>query len=145
MTNSLAHRPGRAAMLLMEGSPVVTFGIDPAHASPMHKARLVDCGASLRLLHRSGVEVGPIYPVPRAWLELRGNTLSFRDRLLVRYWPGPADDYEMAVLRIAPGKDAPEFVNALMPNGFTVLLCFVRRRFDARTITPIEVPNVSIQ
>ena len=35
------------SMLLMEGSTIVTFGIDPDHATPMHKARLLDCGASL--------------------------------------------------------------------------------------------------
>ncbi len=142
--NSTLHRP--TSMLLMEGSTIVTFGIDPDRATPMHKARLLDCGASLRLLHRSGAEVGPVYPVPRAWLESQGDSLRFKGRLVVRHWPGPTDDYDMAVLRIAPGPGAPVFVNENMPHGITVLVYFVRQRFDIRSVnTTIEVPDVAVQ
>lgn len=112
-------------MAMMEGSVVVSFGIDPERASPSQKARLVEAGMSLRLVDDNGLQSGPVFPVPPQWLRECEDKLYFRGRMTFRNWTGPIGAYALAWLRATPTEQTCRYV----PRPIELLLPFRRTAF----------------
>lgn len=128
--------PGRT-MLMMKGSVVVTFGIDPERASAGQRARLVENGMSLRILYGTSTEVGPVLPVPSGWLTENGGVAYFRGPLTLRHWQGPTGWYDSAILRISPTPDNRHYVP---PIGLIAAVTFRKVKLGPREIATFELP-----
>lgn len=129
----------RQPMLTMDGSMMVSFGIDPDRASERHKARLVEAGASIRIMGAQGYEVGPIFPVPSAWFH-PGSLIRFRGPLMFHYWSGMPDWYCNAVMRIAPSSEFPQVPEI----GLTIVLEFKRVAFGPKLVTHVDLRGMEV-
>lgn len=126
-------------MLTMDGSMLVAFGIDPDRASEQHKARLVEAGASIRIMGGHGYEVGPVFPLPANWF-LPGKNIQFRGPLMFHYWNGLPDWYSNAMMRVAPSSDFPQ----VPENGLLVLMEFARVAFGPKLVTHVDLRQMEI-
>lgn len=127
-------RLNKHPMLTVDGSVVVSFGIDPDKASQAQKARLVETGMSLRIVDDNGLEVGPVYPVPVQWLRESEDRLYFRGRLKFHHWNGPFSWYSGAWLRATPTDRTYRYI----PRQVQLLLPFKRTAFGPALCTTIH-------
>ena len=129
------------SMLMMHGSTVVCFGINADNATTSQRARLVESGMSIRVLHPRGQEVGPVFAVPTAWLQQTGTALYFSRHLTFRHWSGPRGEYRELVLRMAPCDDNRHYVP---PGWLTIILGFRPVTLGPREIATVVLPTMRI-
>jgi len=127
-------------MLTVEGSVVVSFGINAENTSQAQKARLVEAGMSLRIVNDNGLEVGPVYPVPVQWLRECEGKLYFRGRLKFHHWNGPFSWYSGAWLRATPTEQTHRYI----PRQVQLLLPFKRTAFGPSLLTTVHFHDFKV-
>lgn len=131
----------RSAMLTMKGSMVVCFGIDPEHVTSANRAKLVESGMSLRIVHPRGIELGPVFPAPITWLRDQARVLYFRNPLSFHNWNGWPGTYDTLALRIVPSHDMRDYIQ---PQGLVCRLKFQPTWFGPEATAIVALPGVKL-